>query len=98
MNWFSTNNSLYLAIKSFPFGENFVKVDKIVFKDKNGNTKTYYKNKVSREYCNVIQKDIDEVNGLVKKIKSTNSDDSIIIQTSKSNSSFYFTLTEYKLK
>lgn len=98
MNWFSTNNSLYLAIKSFPFGENFVKADKIIFKDKNGNTKTYYKNKVSREYCNVIQKDIDEVNELVKKIKSANFDDSIIIQTSKSDSSFYFTLTEYKLK
>lgn len=98
MNWFFTNNSLYLAIKSFPFGENFIKADKIVFKDKNNNIKVYYKNKVSREYCNIIQKDIDEINELVEKIKSNDSGDSIIVQTSKSDSSLYFTLTEYKLK
>lgn len=104
-NWFFdkigdklTNNdkSLYLAILGFPFGENIVKSDKIVFRDRNGKFKAYYKHSVSREFSMNNKKDEKETLDLVESLANGKYGNSIAIQTSKENSFLSYTITIYK--
>lgn len=104
-NWFFdkmrskfTNNdkSLYLAISGFPFGENIIKSDKIIFKDRNGNFKAYYKHSVSREFSMNSERDEKETLDLVESLTNGEYGNSIAIQTSKENSFLKYTITIYK--
>ena len=56
LNWFYTvtgnktinsNNSYYLALHDYPYGTRAVSSGSLVFKDINGNTRTYYKSHTS---------------------------------------------------